>query len=96
MAKQTAIKISIKDLCALVRVELKKTELPKELRLDVCSLITDVTKFFDSHLCIVEGGEGKFVAPYKDRLSQALVLIGIDTKNLLQGMLRTRKPKKSM
>lgn len=90
MAKQV-IKISIPDLCALVREELKKKKLPSELRLNKWTNIIDLEKFFNTHLTMVETTKGRLLEPYKERLSQALILVGIDTTKLATRFVKDEK-----
>lgn len=93
MAKQV-IKISIPDLCAMVREELKTKKLPKQLRLNPWTTIIDVEKFFDTHLTIVETAKGHILEPFKERLSQALVWVGIDTTKLAKHHVKHDKAEK--
>jgi hypothetical protein len=61
-----------------VKVRLSKMELPKELQLEPHSKITDVNKFLESHLSVVENSDNPVFKPYSDRLKKVLGLLGID------------------
>lgn len=71
-----------KLLIASIRKSLDAIELPKEMSLEKWAYITDVKKFFDSHLSVVESKEGLPQKPYAERLKKALSLVGIDIKSL--------------
>jgi hypothetical protein len=82
-----------KLLIASIRKSLEATELPKEMRLDKSAYITDVKKFFDSHLSVVESKEGLPQKPYAERFKRSLLLVGIDIKALANEIELNQKQK---
>ena len=63
----------------LIKGELKKmTSFPKEIRLDQASVVTDVKKFFNSHLSVVEANEGRVKEVFGRRLAITLPVVGIN------------------
>ena len=76
-----------KKLIALIRETLKKTDLPSTIQLEKWAVITDVQKFFESHLVLIEHNEGLYIKPASERLKKALGLIGIDIKELAKQII---------
>lgn len=76
-----------KELVNAIRKRLAETELPQELRLNKWSNITDVKKFFESHLAVVERQEGRVVEPYASRLKEVLKMVGIDINEIAKEIL---------
>jgi hypothetical protein len=69
-------------LIKAIRKKLSKTELPKELILSEWAKITDVEKFFDSHLSIVQYADKKLSKNFAEVLKIALRKVGIDVHKL--------------
>jgi hypothetical protein len=69
-------------LIKAIRKKLSKTELPKELILSEWAKITDVEKFFDSHLSIVQYADKKLSKTFAEVLKIALRKVGIDVHKL--------------
>jgi Domain of unknown function (DUF6965) len=78
--------VSKSELVAGIRKALKEIKLPEEIKLNVCSTITDPAKFFESHLAIVEAQEGRSMKPYSDRLKVACSLVGIDLVQMAKNL----------
>jgi len=70
--------ISSKDLVAAIRLELKKIEIPKELKLNSYTHLKDVPKFLEGHLCTVGHITTRAREPYAARLKEVLAALGID------------------
>jgi len=61
-----------------IRKQVKKAKLPKEFRLNQCSLITDVPKFIESNLTILDVPKlTRTHRPYYERLKQVLDTLDI-------------------
>jgi hypothetical protein len=71
-----------KLLVDAIRKSLDAIQLPNEMYLEKCARVTDVKKFFASHLSVIEDKEGLLQKPYADRLKKALTIVGIDIKAL--------------
>jgi hypothetical protein len=73
-----------------IKKKLTETELPKEFMLEDWAKVTDVKKFFDSHLSVVLNGSEKSAKPYAERLKKGLKIVGINI-NELSKQLKTQK-----
>jgi hypothetical protein len=80
-----------KELVNAIRKRLAETELPQELRLNEWSNITNVRKFLDSHLMVVEHQEGRVSEPYASRLKEVLKMVGIDVTEIAKEILNKTK-----
>lgn len=65
-------------LVSAIREEVKKVKLPKELKYEDCSIITDLPKFIESHLCVIEAQNGKIKDIFGRRLAIVLYEVGIN------------------
>jgi len=77
-------------LITAIRKKLSETELPKEFMLEDWAKVTDVNKFFDSHLKVVLNGSEKTSQPYADRLKKGLKIVGININELAKS-IKTKK-----
>ncbi len=73
---------SKEDLIFSIRKKLSETELPKEFILEKWAKVTDVNKFFDSHLLVVLNNNEKTSKPYAERLKKGLKIVGININEL--------------
>lgn len=62
-----------------LRIVLSKTQLPKEIRLSQMETITDVPKFFKSHLSIIETQKDvRILELFSIRFKKALSIVGVN------------------
>lgn len=84
-------KVDKKALCDAIRTEVAKQSFYCDIQLEPWAKITDVRKFLDSHLAVVEHNEGQSVEPYAERLKKVLKMIGIDTLDLAKKIQKENK-----
>lgn len=65
-----------------IKKKLSETELPKEFMLEDWAKVTDVNKFFDSHLSVVLKDNDNTSKPYAERLKKGLKIVGININEL--------------
>lgn len=52
-----------------IKTELEGLDIPKQLKLDDCTMITDTKMFVDNHVSVLQNNSGKQrYKPYYDRL----------------------------
>ena len=78
-------------LIMAIRKKLSETELPKEFMLENWAKVTDVNKFFDSHLIVVLNSSEKTSQPYAERLKKGLKIVGININELAKSIKTTKK-----
>jgi len=73
-----------KKLTDAIREKLKSIKLPKQLALSPHATITNLERFFDSHLKVVEkhDPESLVTKAFAERLRLALVLIGVNVNEI--------------
>ena len=89
--KPQSKKVDKKLLLAEVRSRLSKMDLPKELQLEAWAKITDVSKFLESHISVVENSDNDFTKPYAERLKKALGMLGIDLTAIAKELMNENK-----
>ena len=77
--KPTAEKLA---LLKSIKEALSKIKLPETIQLDSVTVIVDVPLFFDTHLQVIEKQHPDQSEPCADRLKKALIILGIDIKEL--------------
>jgi hypothetical protein len=80
-----------KPLIMAIRKKLSETELPKEFMLEKWAKVTDVNKFFDSHLSVVLNGNEKNSKPYADRLKKGLKIVKININEIAKELKTPKK-----
>lgn len=65
-----------------IKKKLSETELPKEFMLEDWAKVTDVNKFFNSHLSVVLKDNDNTSKPYAERLKKGLKIVGININEL--------------
>lgn len=78
-------------LIMAIRKKLSETELPKEFMLEDWAKVTDVNKFFNSHLSIVLKDNDNTLKPYAERLKKGLKIVGININELAKTIKTTKK-----
>ncbi len=75
--------ISKEKLLEVIREKLEQIEMPKEIILDKCSIITNPKKFFDLHIhCIGKMQKDRISSLYSQRLKLALSKLNIDINEI--------------
>lgn len=82
VANRKPIKNDKEPLIMAIRKKLSETELPKEFILEDWAKVTDVNKFFDSHLSVVLNSTTDISKPYSERLKKGLSIVGININEL--------------
>ena len=88
--KPQSKKVDKKLLLAEVRSRLSKMELPKEIQLEAWAKITDVNKFLESHISVVEKSDNQNTKPYAERLKKALGLLGVDLTTIAKELMESK------
>ena len=73
-------------LILAIKKKLFETELPKEFMLENWVKVTDVNKFFDSHLSIILKDDNNTSKPYAERLKKGLKIVGININELAKSI----------
>ena len=89
--KPQPAKVDKNLLLAEVRNRLSKMELPKEIQLEAWAKITDVNKFLESHISVVENSDNDITKPYAERLKKALGMLGIDLTAIAKELMNENK-----
>lgn len=70
-----------------IRKKLSETEMPKEIMLEKWARVTDTKKFFETHLSVIENQTSeRVIEPASDRLKKALLIVGIDIKEIVKSI----------
>ena len=71
-----------KNLLEAIRKKLAETELPKEIKLNAWSTITNPRRYFESYLLEIEAYSGQLAYDSGEKLKEGLVAVGIDLQEI--------------
>lgn len=89
--RKVANKNTKEPLIMAIRKKLSETELPKEFMLEDWAKVTDVNKFFNSHLSIVQKDNDNKSKPCAERLKKGLKIVGININELSKQLNSPKK-----